>query len=83
MRKPNCRDAERKMTPEQGARYQRMLTLWMEYWETGNNFGGRYFRDFDLEADLQAAIGSFCDEVNGLVEPPPRKPPMTDLGNLG
>ena len=74
--KPNCCDAEKIMTPEQGERYLRLTSRLAEYWETGDGFGGYYYRDFALEAEMQSAIASFCDEVNGWVEPDPIPAPL-------
>lgn len=66
------------MTPEEGAKYEKLLKLYHVYWDTGDRFGGRFFRDYQLESDIEWAISQFCDEINGLVPPPTRKAPMVE-----
>lgn len=66
------------MSPMEGAQYEKLLKLYYVYWDTGNQFGGKFFRDFELESELEWAISQFCDTVNGLIPPPTRKPPMAE-----
>ena len=66
-------EAEAMMTPDQGERYLRIIKIEAEYWDTGDGFGGRYFRDFDKEAFMYSALHEFCCEVLG-EEPYASKP---------
>ena len=35
------------MTPEQAERYFRLLKYEAKYWDSGDGFGGRYYRDYE------------------------------------
>ncbi len=39
-------EVEAMITDEQAERYSRLVKYQAEYWETGDGFGGRYFRDY-------------------------------------
>jgi len=71
--KSGCQKAEELMTPEQGERYQMLLKYEAEYWETGDGFGGRYFRNYEKESMMAAVLHEFCCEVLG-THPYPAKP---------
>ena len=76
MRKPDCHDAEQRMTPEQGEGYLRLQVLLHRYYEGELTGGGKWFHDWDLKGRLLGAIARYCDQVNGWVEPPPRPAPL-------
>ena len=63
-----CQQAEAIMSGELAARYQRALSREAEYWETGNSFGGRFFRDYELEAEMLGDLHDICCEALG--QPP-------------
>lgn len=73
MRRSKCQEAEQYMTPDQAARYQRALARQEIYRETGDGFGGRYWRDFDKESEMSSHMHEICCEALG-EHPYPARP---------
>lgn len=65
MKRSKCQEAEQWMTPDQAARYVRALARQEVYRETGDGFGGLYWRDFDKETEMSSTIHEICCEALG------------------